>query len=50
MIEMRWLERTVELRIPFSLLSYSESEKVLQYREMVDSTWSKWQDVPTVRE
>jgi hypothetical protein len=46
-MEMRWLERTIELRIPFSMLSYTDSETVLQYRTSKDS---KWIDVPTVKE
>ena len=47
MMEMRWLERSIELRIPFSMLSYTDSETVLQYRVSKDS---KWIDVPTVKE
>lgn len=46
-MEMRWLERNIELRIPFSVLSYTDTETVLQYRVSKDS---KWIDVPTVKE
>jgi hypothetical protein len=50
MIEMRWLEKTIELSIPFSLITYTDIETVLQFREMIGSKWSKWTNVPTVKE
>jgi len=50
MIEMRWVEKTTELRIPFSVLSYTDIEKVLQYRQQVDQQWSNWIDVRMVKE
>lgn len=63
MIQMRWLERGIDFRIPFSPITYTDKEVVLQYRQQIDSTvyagfppisnasgltWSNWIDVPTV--
>ena len=65
MIQMRWLEREIKFRIPFSTITYTDKELVLQYRQQIDSTvyagfpptgnasgltWSNWIDVPTVNE
>ena len=46
-MEMRWVQRTIELSIPFSLITYTDTETVLQYRASKDS---KWIDVPKVQE
>ena len=59
-VELRWLDREVQNLHPAT--NGWPREKVLQYRQLeavvdasgafsaIDNTWSKWQDVPTIKD
>jgi hypothetical protein len=55
MIELRWLERNVQIPIHGSELLLNKTERILQQRRTVlrsfdgpHETWTEWQDVPVV--
>ena len=47
MTELRWLTRKHVSSVTGAVFMV---EKVLQYRNFINDSWSEWQDVPTVEE